>query len=98
MVNIRDTCGRYLTRYFIPMQTISFLGVLRTLCGVRTPHLVICPASLIQNWAREFKHWCPGMRVLMYHGKEREGVRTAVQRWRKKVLEARKDGFIDKVL
>lgn len=29
-------------------QTISFLGVLRTLTGNRSPHLVVCPASLIQ--------------------------------------------------
>ena len=41
----------------VPSQTISFLGVLRTMGGTRNPHLVICPASLIQNWAREFKHW-----------------------------------------
>jgi len=33
----------------------------------------------------------------MYHGKEREGVRQAMQRWRKKVLEAKKEGLIDVV-
>ena len=71
--------------------------MLRNLGGSRSPHLVICPASLIQNWAREFKQWCPSARVLMYHGKERDTVREAVQRWRKKVQAALKDGLITEV-
>lgn len=34
-----------------------------------------CGCCAMQNWAREFKQWCPHMRVLMYHGKERDQVR-----------------------
>ncbi|GAX85084.1 hypothetical protein CEUSTIGMA_g12504.t1 [Chlamydomonas eustigma] len=75
-------------------QTISFLGVLRTLCNVKSPHLIICPASLIQNWAREFRQWCPGMRIILYHGKDRDSVRQALQRWRKRVRLAYKEGTI----
>ncbi|KAG1655262.1 hypothetical protein FOA52_009819 [Chlamydomonas sp. UWO 241] len=75
-------------------QTISFLGALRTMQGNRQPHLVICPASLIQNWAREFKQWCPGMRVLMYHGKERDNTREVLNVWRRKVRAAQKEGII----
>ncbi len=112
-------------------QTISFLGVLRTMCGIKHPHLIVCPASLIQNWAREFRQWCPGVRIILYHGKslhygegpflppaeglallasrsicstapsialrsgkERDSVREALKRWRKKVRVAYNEGLI----
>jgi len=32
------------------------------------PHLVIVPTSLIVNWEVEFKRWCPGLKILRYHG------------------------------
>lgn len=27
-----------------------------------TPHIVVCPASLLENWQRELRMWCPGLR------------------------------------
>ncbi|WP_018680746.1 DEAD/DEAH box helicase [Actinokineospora enzanensis] len=33
--------------------------------------LVVCPASLLGNWAREIERFAPGVRVGRYHGRER---------------------------
>lgn len=41
-------------------QTITFLGVLRTMVGNRSPHLVVCPASLIQVCALSSNGRCWG--------------------------------------
>lgn len=32
------------------------------------PHLVVCPASVLENWERELKKWCPSFTVIQYHG------------------------------
>ena len=38
------------------------------------PHLIISPASLLENWARELKKWCPHFSVVAYHGSERSAL------------------------
>ena len=35
------------------------------------PHLVVCPTSLVTNWAAEAAKFTPGLRVLALHGAER---------------------------
>lgn len=35
------------------------------------PHLVVCPASVLENWERELRKWCPSFNVLQYHGAAR---------------------------
>jgi superfamily II DNA or RNA helicase len=35
------------------------------------PGLVVCPASLVENWRREALRFTPGLRVLAHHGGER---------------------------
>lgn len=35
------------------------------------PHLIVCPASILENWERELKKWCPSFNVLQYHGSAR---------------------------
>ncbi|KFM70592.1 DNA excision repair protein ERCC-6-like protein, partial [Stegodyphus mimosarum] len=45
--------------------------------------LIIMPVSLLPNWEREFKKWCPGISVHCFHGsskKERERNLLRVQR------------------
>ena len=43
-------------------------------------HLVIAPASVLDNWARELARWCPGLRAVKYHGPaaERKAMRLAL--------------------
>eukprot|EP00924_Labyrinthula_sp_SR-Ha-C_P000515 augustus_masked-scaffold_27-processed-gene-1.2-mRNA-1 protein AED:0.03 eAED:0.03 QI:0/-1/0/1/-1/1/1/0/1102 len=50
------------------LQSISLLGYLLFDRGVSGPHIVIVPKSVIGNWAREFKRWCPDMRVIQVAG------------------------------
>ena len=37
----------------------------------RSPHLVICPTSLVFNWANEAEKFTPGLKVLALHGASR---------------------------
>ncbi|MEK8145221.1 DEAD/DEAH box helicase [Streptomyces sp. M10(2022)] len=39
--------------------------------GHRGPALVVCPASLVANWHREFSGFAPATPVLRYHGQDR---------------------------
>ncbi|KAI5081786.1 hypothetical protein GOP47_0001529 [Adiantum capillus-veneris] len=53
------------------IQAVSFLAVLNHLDKDPGPHLIICPASLLENWGRELKKWCPHFSLITYHGAER---------------------------
>lgn len=50
--------------------------------GEKGPHLVVVPASTLENWLREFKTFCPDLVVEPYYGsqREREGIRAALKR------------------
>ncbi|PWY88515.1 hypothetical protein BO70DRAFT_359972 [Aspergillus heteromorphus CBS 117.55] len=50
------------------LQTISFLGYLRHVCGITGPHLVAVPKSTLDNWKREFGKWTPEVKVLVLQG------------------------------
>ena len=34
----------------------------------RKPHVVVAPASVLDNWKRELQRWCPALRVVAYYG------------------------------
>ncbi|KAI3644645.1 hypothetical protein MP228_010809 [Amoeboaphelidium protococcarum] len=34
--------------------------------------LIIVPSSTLENWTREFRKWCPSIRVLVYQGSQAE--------------------------
>ncbi|GFH51369.1 SWI/SNF-related matrix-associated actin-dependent regulator of chromatin subfamily A containing DEAD/H box 1 [Chaetoceros tenuissimus] len=34
------------------------------------PHIIVVPASVLDNWLREFKKFCPTMNVVKYHGSQ----------------------------
>jgi SNF2 family DNA or RNA helicase len=36
----------------------------------KQPVLIICPASVLENWNKEFSKWCR-LRVMIFHGKDR---------------------------
>jgi superfamily II DNA or RNA helicase len=50
---------------------------LQTLCVLKGRALIVCPKSVVYNWADEIERFRPGMRVAIYHGTKREIDRTA---------------------
>jgi SWI/SNF-related matrix-associated actin-dependent regulator of chromatin subfamily A member 5 len=56
------------------LQTISFLAYLREGRGVKGPHIVIVPKSVVGNWMREFKKWCPSIRTIRMGGTKEERI------------------------
>lgn len=44
------------------------------------PALVVCPTSLVENWAEEAARFVPGLRVLVLSGAERHGRRDEIAR------------------
>lgn len=54
------------------LQTISFLGYLRYVQGIKGPHIVIVPKSTLDNWKREFAKWTPEVEVLLFRGDKNE--------------------------
>lgn len=43
--------------------------MIKTLAALNTKrNLIVCPSSLVYNWAKEFKTWYPGMKVLIASG------------------------------
>jgi len=54
------------------LQTISFLAYLREGRGVKGQHIVIVPKSVVGNWMREFKKWCPSIRAIRMGGTKDE--------------------------
>ncbi|XP_052205317.1 protein CHROMATIN REMODELING 19 [Diospyros lotus] len=53
------------------IQAITYLTLLKHLEDDPGPHLIVCPASVLENWERELKKWCPSFSVLLYHGSGR---------------------------
>ncbi|XP_054995570.1 SWI/SNF-related matrix-associated actin-dependent regulator of chromatin subfamily A containing DEAD/H box 1 [Sorex araneus] len=53
------------------IQAIAFLAYLYQE-GNKGPHLIVVPASTIDNWLREVQLWCPALKVLCYYGSQEE--------------------------
>lgn len=49
-------------------QVISLLSLLKEK-GEKGPHIIVVPASTLENWAREFQKFSPSIEIAMYHGK-----------------------------
>lgn len=52
------------------IQVIAFLAYLRESLRMHRHHLIIVPASTLDNWEREFDVWCPEIRILQYYGNQ----------------------------
>ena len=66
-------------------QLITYLGITRDVEGDRGPNLVVVPASLLENWQRELRRWCPSPRVVVYYGKHRAAVRRRLDGLRQRL-------------
>lgn len=60
-------------------QVIAFLAHLLEK-GIKGPHLVVVPASTLENWLREFSVFCPQLQVMPYYASqaERPGVQAQI--------------------
>ena len=60
-------------------QVIAFLAHLMEK-GIKGPHLIVVPASTLENWLREFSVFCPELNVMPYYAgqAERPGVQTQI--------------------
>jgi SWI/SNF-related matrix-associated actin-dependent regulator of chromatin subfamily A member 5 len=61
------------------LQTISLLAYLRESRGVRGPHMVIVPKSVVGNWIREFRRWCPSIKAIRMGGTKDERLKFVTE-------------------
>lgn len=53
------------------VQAVTYLNLLQHLYNDPGPHLIVCPASVLENWERELRKWCPSFSIIMFHGAAR---------------------------
>lgn len=53
-------------------QVIAFLAYLKQQGKRKGPHLIIVPSSVLENWSRELKFFCPTLKVEVYYGSQAE--------------------------
>ena len=57
------------------VQTLAWIALERCAEGARgRPALVVCPTSLVENWAEESRRFTPSLRLLVVRGEEREAL------------------------
>ncbi len=56
------------------LQTLVHIQVEKDAGRLTAPALIIAPVSLMGNWRRETERFCPGLRSLVLHGKDRHGL------------------------
>ncbi|MSU47183.1 MAG: DEAD/DEAH box helicase [Lacunisphaera sp.] len=56
-------------------QALALLAAAKSVRATTPPHLVVVPASLVENWRREAARFAPALRVSVHHGGSRLGAR-----------------------
>jgi SNF2 family DNA or RNA helicase len=55
-------------------KTLQVIGVFAAeIAARRRPNLVVCPATLLENWRRELNRFAPALHVLVHAGSRRTG-------------------------
>ena len=60
------------------LQTLAHIQVEKDAGRLTHPALIVAPVSLMGNWQREAARFCPQLRSLVLHGKERHAVADAI--------------------
>ncbi len=53
------------------LQALALIECIRTETTEAMPALVVCPASLVENWIREAARFTPGLKLAKHHGTKR---------------------------
>ena len=53
------------------VQALALVECVRSTAGLGKPALVVCPASLVENWAREAARFAPALALVRHHGPAR---------------------------
>ncbi|KAH9632929.1 hypothetical protein HF086_002751 [Spodoptera exigua] len=61
------------------VQVIAFLAHLKETGQARGTHLIVVPASTLDNWSSELSRWCPALRVSKYYGHPEERRQLRIQ-------------------
>ncbi|XP_038220736.1 SWI/SNF-related matrix-associated actin-dependent regulator of chromatin subfamily A containing DEAD/H box 1 homolog [Zerene cesonia] len=54
------------------VQVIAFLAHLKETAQAKGTHLIVVPASTLDNWSSELARWCPSLTVSKYYGHPEE--------------------------
>jgi superfamily II DNA or RNA helicase len=60
------------------LQTLAHIQIEKDAGRLTHPALIIAPVSLMGNWRREAERFCPELRALVLHGKERHDAAHAM--------------------
>jgi len=60
------------------LQTLTHIQVEKDAGRLTSPALIIAPVSLMGNWRKEAERFCPGLRALVIHGKDRHEVAASM--------------------
>ena len=60
------------------LQALGFLSALRQKNGLLQTSLVVCPATLLENWKREAERFCPDFSTYIHHGSNRTEDKAAL--------------------
>ncbi|KAL4715911.1 hypothetical protein ACJJTC_013211 [Scirpophaga incertulas] len=61
------------------VQVIAFLAHLKETGQAKGTHLIVVPASTLDNWSGELERWCPSLRVSKYYGHPEERRQLRIQ-------------------
>jgi superfamily II DNA or RNA helicase len=62
-------------------KTLQALALICAAKGEGGPSLVVCPASLVENWRREAARFASGLQVFVHHGSRRIGMSAGLAGW-----------------
>lgn len=54
------------------LQALALVECIQSHSAVKQPALVVCPASLVENWAREAAQFVPDLKLVQHHGSGRD--------------------------